>query len=64
MQVDVVGKYLDRSAAAVLQSVVELGARLDSAMVGLTSRVGELEMRMQRVEQAAAASHSAPKVLS
>ena len=56
LEVDVIGKYLDRSAAAMMQSVVELGDRLDSALQGLIGRVSELEERMVRVERVAAAA--------
>lgn len=56
LEVDVIGKYLDRSAAALLQTVVELGGRLDGALAGLASRIDELEMRMMRVERAAASA--------
>lgn len=56
LEVDVVGKYLDRSAAALLQTVVELGGRLDGALAGLASRIDELEARMMRVERAAASA--------
>ena len=61
LEVDVVGKYLDRSASALLQTVADLGARLDTALLGLAGRIDELEARMARVERAAlSASLSEP----
>lgn len=61
LEVDVVGKYLDRSASALLQTVADLGARLDTALLGLAGRIDELETRMARIERAAlSASLSEP----
>ncbi len=46
------GKYLDRSAAAMLATVSDLAAKLDTSMTSLIARIGELEGRMSRIEQA------------
>lgn len=59
LEVDVVGKYLDRSAAAMLATVSELAAKLDESMSSVINRIDELEGRMQRIEQVVAQQGSA-----